>query len=218
MKNQEKLPSASCAGADRPAITWKICWSGNWPRHALSPPDRALCQELVYGMVRWQRTLDWLVARKTAGRAQNAGLCACCCTWGFTSFSGCNAFPTTPPCMKRSSWANALVLARAPAFSTPSCAATSANAKQTQEALEALKRSRPGVGLFPSRVAGRALAGPLGRARQTGALLEWNNTPPPVYARLNELKTDSPAWRPVAKEGIEFEERRMGLDRAGPGL
>ena len=32
--------------------------------------DRHLCQELAYGIVRWQATLDWLVARKTAGRVQ----------------------------------------------------------------------------------------------------------------------------------------------------
>src|SRR5580693_1270703 len=43
-------------------------------RHALSPPDRALCQELVYGVVRWQATLDWLVARKTKGRTQNVSI------------------------------------------------------------------------------------------------------------------------------------------------
>jgi 16S rRNA (cytosine967-C5)-methyltransferase len=36
----------------------------------LSSPDRHLCQELVYGIVRWQATLDWLIARKTEARAQ----------------------------------------------------------------------------------------------------------------------------------------------------
>ena len=36
----------------------------------LAPEDRALCQELVYGVVRWQKTLDWLIARKTGGREQ----------------------------------------------------------------------------------------------------------------------------------------------------
>ena len=36
----------------------------------LSPQDRHLCQELVYGTVRWQATLDWLAARKTSGRQQ----------------------------------------------------------------------------------------------------------------------------------------------------
>src|SRR5512137_3048358 len=40
----------------------------------LSSKDRALCQELVYGAVRWQAALDWLIARKTAGRTQKAGL------------------------------------------------------------------------------------------------------------------------------------------------
>ena len=34
-------------------------------RGNLSGPDRALCQELVYGVTRWQRTLDWLISQKT---------------------------------------------------------------------------------------------------------------------------------------------------------
>jgi len=34
----------------------------------LSAADRGLCQEIVYGVVRWQATLDWLIARKTGGR------------------------------------------------------------------------------------------------------------------------------------------------------
>ena len=36
----------------------------------LSSADRGLCHELVYGVVRWQAALDWLIARKTPGRAQ----------------------------------------------------------------------------------------------------------------------------------------------------
>src|SRR5436853_7808064 len=36
----------------------------------LSPADRPLCQELAYGVVRWQATLDWLIERKTGGRVQ----------------------------------------------------------------------------------------------------------------------------------------------------
>ena len=36
----------------------------------LSAPDRALCQELVYGITRWQMTLDWLISRRTEGRTQ----------------------------------------------------------------------------------------------------------------------------------------------------
>ena len=40
----------------------------------LSPADRGLCQEIVYGIVRWQATLDWLIARKTDGREQKPAL------------------------------------------------------------------------------------------------------------------------------------------------
>src|ERR1035437_6776037 len=40
----------------------------------LSSADRALCQEIVYGIVRWQATLDWLIARKTDGREQKPAL------------------------------------------------------------------------------------------------------------------------------------------------
>ena len=40
----------------------------------LSSADRGLCQEIVYGVVRWQATLDWLIARKTNGREQRPGL------------------------------------------------------------------------------------------------------------------------------------------------
>ena len=41
----------------------------------LSPADRGLCHELVCGVVRWQATLDRLIARKTTpGRAQRPAL------------------------------------------------------------------------------------------------------------------------------------------------
>src|SRR5271163_2940184 len=40
----------------------------------LSPADRGLCQEIVYGVVRWQAALDWLIARKTNGREQKIAL------------------------------------------------------------------------------------------------------------------------------------------------
>ena len=41
----------------------------------LSPADRGLCHELVCGVVRWQATLDCLIARKTtAGREQRPAL------------------------------------------------------------------------------------------------------------------------------------------------
>ncbi|MEK7708045.1 MAG: transcription antitermination factor NusB, partial [Verrucomicrobiota bacterium] len=40
----------------------------------LSAADRGLCRELVYGVVRWRATLDWLITRKTQGRTQKEAL------------------------------------------------------------------------------------------------------------------------------------------------
>src|SRR5215216_3319100 len=36
----------------------------------VSPQDRRLIQELAFGVVRWQATLDWLIGQKTQGRTQ----------------------------------------------------------------------------------------------------------------------------------------------------
>ncbi len=38
----------------------------------LSPADRALVKELACGVVRWQATLDWLIAQKTRGAARKS--------------------------------------------------------------------------------------------------------------------------------------------------
>src|SRR4029079_17464344 len=40
----------------------------------LPDQDRRLCMELVYGVVRWRASLDWLIARKTGGRDQKPTL------------------------------------------------------------------------------------------------------------------------------------------------
>ena len=39
-------------------------------RYELKPEDRGFLQELVYGVVRWEMTLDWLIAQKTGGKPQ----------------------------------------------------------------------------------------------------------------------------------------------------
>ena len=35
-------------------------------------PDRRLVQEIVYGIIRWHRTLDWLIGKKTDGKEQKS--------------------------------------------------------------------------------------------------------------------------------------------------
>jgi 16S rRNA (cytosine967-C5)-methyltransferase len=49
----------------------------------------------------------------------------------------------------------------------------------------------------------------LGKA-DTMALLEWNNSPPPTYARINSLKTSGEKLRQIwTAEGVEFEAKKF---------
>jgi 16S rRNA (cytosine967-C5)-methyltransferase len=87
--------------------------------------------------------------------------------------------------------------------------------EQTRQTLEALKKTDPAAAYsHPSWLIERWQAH-WGQA-QTARLLDWNNRPPPIYARLNELKTDSARlaarWQ---QEGVEFEEQQW--DWTGPG-
>ncbi len=97
---------------------------------SLSSADRGLCQEIVYGVVRWQATLDWLIARKTSGREQKPALQNLLRLGLYQIFwldripdHAAVAFPTTPPSTKPLSRPRKAASARKPDSSTPSCAA-----------------------------------------------------------------------------------------------
>jgi 16S rRNA (cytosine967-C5)-methyltransferase len=173
-------------------------------RHALSAPDRALCQELVYGIVRWQSTLDWLVARKTGGRAQNPSLRALV-HMGLYQLFWLQRIPDHAAVHETVELAKRLGFGPRAGFLNALLRGYIREREQTRESLEALKKTDPAAGYsHPAWLVGRWQAR-WGEAR-TAQLLAWNNRPPPTYARLNELKTD--AARLAARwqtEGIEFE-------------
>lgn len=184
-------------------------------RHALSPPDRALCQELVYGMVRWQSTLDWLMARKTGGRAQNASLRAVL-HLGLYQLFWLQRIPDHAAVHETVELAKRLGFGPRAGFLNAILRGYIREREQTKEALEALKKTDPATGYsHPSWLVERWQAR-WGDA-PTAPLLAWNNRPPPMYARLNELKTD--AARLAARwqqEGVEFAEREWAW--TGPRL
>ena len=89
-----------------------------------------------------------------------------------------------------------------------SCAAYTREREATVLQLENLKQTDPALGYsHPAWLVERWQA--RWGAAKTAQLLEWNNTPPPIYARLNLLKTDfaalAAAWR---QEGVDFLERQ----------
>jgi 16S rRNA (cytosine967-C5)-methyltransferase len=184
-------------------------------RQTLSPPDRALCQELVFGIVRWQSTLDWLVARKTEGRVQNAGL-RVLLHLGLYQLFWLQRIPDHAAVHETVQLAKSLGFGPRAGFLNAILRGYIREREPTRQALEDLKKNDPALGYsHPSWLVKRWQAR-WGKAN-TALLLDWNNRPPPVYARLNELKTDAPRlcarWQ---QEGIEFQERQW--DWTGPQL
>ena len=175
-------------------------------RHTLSPPDRALCQELVYGMVRWQATLDWLVARKTDGRNQNAGIRSLL-HLGLYQLFWLNRIPDHAALNETVALAKRLGFAPRAGFINAILRSYTREREQTKTALEALKKSDPATGYSHPQWLLERWQTRWG-AEPTTRLLEWNNSPPPLFARLNELKTDAEKLSERRKlEGVEFVER-----------
>jgi 16S rRNA (cytosine967-C5)-methyltransferase len=184
-------------------------------RHSLSVVDRGLCQELVFGMVRWQAPLDWLVARKTAGRTQNVTL-RILLHLGLYQLFWLQRIPDHAAVHETVELGKRLGFGQRAGFLNAILRGYIRERDQTRAALADLKRSDPPLGYSHPAWLVERWQNRWG-AEKTIRLLEWNNNSPPVFARLNKLKTDLPGlldrWR---KEGVEFEERNY--DWTGPDL
>jgi 16S rRNA (cytosine967-C5)-methyltransferase len=183
-------------------------------RHALSSQDRALCQELVYGVVRWQSTLDWLVARKTSPRTQNIAIRALL-HLGLYQLFWLDRIPDHAALNETVELSKRLGFGPRAGFINAVLRGYSREREKTRQALEALKKSDPPVGCsHPSWLVERWQAN--WGMEHTATLLAWNNQPPPTFARLNALKSDAAKlmarWR---QEGVGFVERQW--DWTGPG-
>jgi 16S rRNA (cytosine967-C5)-methyltransferase len=166
--------------------------------------DRHLCQELAYGIVRWQATLDWLVARKTAGRVQKPML-QNLLRLGLYQIFWLDRIPD------HAAVHETVELARQSGFHSQ---AGFVNAvlrgylrefDVTKRLLAELKTQQPHLGYsHPEWLVDRWQK--RWGADRAARLMEWNNTPPKAFARVNTLKAD-PAkllaqWR---NEGVEYD-------------
>ena len=172
-------------------------------RARLSPADRGLCQELVYGAVRWQRTLDWLIARKTPGRTQKLTL-QILLRLGLYQMFWLGRIPDHAAVHETVELARRLGFGPQSGFINALLRGYSRERPATVELLAALKTNDPSLGCsHPEWLWQRwsAAFGPESAVR----LLDWNNSPPPTYARVNTLRTTATqltdAWR---AEGVSF--------------
>ena len=170
----------------------------------LAPGDRALCQELAYGAVRWQRTLDWLIARKTGGRTQKTAL-QILLRLGLYQMFWLDRIPDHAAVNETVALARQLGYGPQSGFINAVLRGHARERDETRRLLEGLKAEQPGLGYsHPDWLCERWQK--RWGAEKLRQLLDWNNTPPKVFARLNALRADAAKlieqWR---SEGIEYD-------------
>ena len=175
----------------------------------LSPPDRGLCQEIVYGTVRWKATLDWLIARKTPGREQQPPL-QILLQLGLYQIFWLDRIPPHAAVHETVELAKRNGFGPQAGFINAVLRGYLREVNETRQLLADLKTSQPAIGWSqPDWLVTRWLDR-WGAARTT-ELLEWNNTPPKTFARLNRLKTDATQliekWR---EENVTYDFVRPG--------
>ncbi len=172
----------------------------------LAGRDRALAQELVYGVVRWQATLDWLIARKTSGRTQQARL-QVLLRLGLYQMLWLDRIPNYASVNETVTLARQLGLGHKAGFINALLRGYGREREATVKLLAELKKNQPGLGYsHPQWLCDRWLA--RWGVEKTVHLLDWNNTPAPTFARLNTLRTEpSLLLRAWQGEEVEFKER-----------
>src|SRR5665213_278383 len=157
-------------------------------------------------MTRWQRTLDWLVARKTKGRNQNTTI-RLLLQLGLYQMFWLQRIPDHAAVHETVELGKRLGFGARAGFLNAVLRGYAREREQTKLLLEELKQSDPALGYSHPEWLVKRWEEWWGR-EQTLKLLQWNNSPAPVFARLNRLKTDfSGLEERWSKEGIEFEER-----------
>jgi 16S rRNA (cytosine967-C5)-methyltransferase len=170
----------------------------------LSSADRGLSQEIVYGVVRWQAALDWLIARKTNGREQKSGL-QNLLRLGLYQVFWLDRIPDHAAVHETVELAKHGGFGQQAGFINAILRGYLREFDETKKLLADLKVSQPALGWsHPEWLVDRWRKN-FG-AERTAQLLEWNNTPPKTFARVNTLKTDAgklvEKWR---EENVEYD-------------
>jgi len=170
----------------------------------LSPADRGLCQEIVYGVVRWQAALDWLIARKTNGREQKSGL-QNLLRLGLYQIFWLDRIPGHAAVNETVELAKHGGFGQQAGFINAILRGYLRETEATRKLLADLKTTDPATGCSHPEWLVARWQKHFG-ADKTAQLLEWNNTPPKIFARVNTLKTDAgklvEKWR---EENVEYD-------------
>ncbi len=171
----------------------------------LAPADRGLCHELVCGVVRWQATLDCLIARKTDSAREQRPALKNLLRLGLYQIFWLDRIPPhaavheTVELAKRSGYNSQA------GFINAVLRGYLREADEIKKILSDMKASQPALGWSHPEWLVEKWRRQFGDEK-TRQLLEWNNTPPKTFARVNTLKTDPgklvERWR---EENVDYD-------------
>lgn len=170
----------------------------------LSPADRGLCQELVYGVIRWQAALDWLISKKTQHPPDKQSL-RDLLRIGLYQIFWLDRVPNHAAVNETVEAAKHRGLVSQSGFINAVLRNALRDFDALRKALSDLKEAEPWTALSHPQWLFKRWDARHGR-EATLALMTWDNTPPKTYARVNTLKED-PAklleqWR---EENVEYD-------------
>ncbi len=173
-------------------------------RARLAPQDRGLCQELVYGIVRWQATLDWLIARKARNSAPKP-LLQDLLRLGLYQIFWLDRIPNHAAVNETVELAKRNRLSAQAGFVNAVLRGYLRDFDSTKRLLADLKTNEPRIGYSHPEWLIERWQKRWGKESAL-RLLEWNNSPPKTFARVNTLKADPgkllAQWR---DENVEYD-------------
>jgi 16S rRNA (cytosine967-C5)-methyltransferase len=171
----------------------------------LSPADRGLCHELVCGIVRWQKTLDALIARKTDPAREQRPALKNLLRLGLYQIFWLDRIPPHAAVHETVELAKQSGYGHQAGFINAVLRGYLREADEIKKILADMKISQPALGWSHPEWLVEKWRKNFGEDK-TRQLLEWNNTPPKTFARVNILKTDAgklvERWR---EENVEYD-------------
>jgi 16S rRNA (cytosine967-C5)-methyltransferase len=180
----------------------------------LSPVDRGLCQELTYGVVRWQKTLDALITRKTDPKRELRPALRNLLRLGLYQIFWLDRIPPHAAVHATVEQAKIAGYHTQAGMINAVLRAYLREFDEIKKILADMKMSQPALGWsYPEWLVEKWRKN-FGDDHSR-SLLEWNNTPPKTFARANALRfsghqreeLNAPGdllirWR---EEGVEFD-------------
>ena len=152
----------------------------------LAPADRGLCHELVCGVVRWQATLDCLIARKADPARQQRPALINLLRLGLYQIFWLDRIPPHAAVHETVELAKHSGYGAQAGFINAVLRGYLREADEIRKILADMKSSQPALGWSHPEWLVDKWRGQFGE-EQTRQLLEWNNTPPKIFARVNTL-------------------------------